>query len=354
MIGACPGEQLPPWPAATHAQTPTAGQKPLVTEAQALRGLSRRDPLHNVSQAVVRNNQPRDGNLPLSKTVTCGGTQGVSHFSGLRDYTLREIACLQGFPVSHQFEGNKTQVRKQIGNAFPSCVVKAIYDHLRAWLQQVDGVQRARPAQVEARRFPGPRPAAPPVVRPQSVSNQALGPINGDLTEEEALEVALQESRSESLPGAAIVPSVEVDRQDSPVSAVGPLLERMSIASSISTQRDEPRGEEVLRSRSRTLGRSASPRAEEAASQKRSLDSMHDGDVDEVMKEESPPKRERVAGTGDSNEGGVDDSKIPSRLHRYLGPPQRRHDAQVEGPRVGQRNMVNHGSEQLKDDIWMF
>lgn len=355
MIGSCPGEPLPPWPLATHAQMPAGSQKPLVTEAQALRGLSRRDLLHDVSHALARNEQPRDGNVPLARTITCGGVQGVSHFSGQRDYTLREIACLQGFPVLHQFSGNKTQIRRQIGNAFPSCVVKAIYDHLRAWLEKVDGVKRAPTARAEAPRPPAPRHARSPLVRPRDLPSETNIHINGDLTEEEALELALQESRSESLPAAVIVPSVEEDRQDSPVSAVGPLLERLSIAPS--TQEDVSPADNRLRTRSHTLGRSASPSPShraESASQKRSLDSMHDGDADEVMKEASPPKRERVTTTANPNKGGVDDRKIPSRLPRYMGPQRPCDAAEVDDVAVGRWGPGFHDDHQLEEDIWTF
>lgn len=113
MIGACPGEQLPPWPSATHSDVPTQGLKPCVTEAEAIRNLhGRRVTLHDVANALVRNELPRDGNKPFPKTITCGGTQGTSHLSGTRVFTLRELACLQGFPVSYQFEGNKTAIKK--------------------------------------------------------------------------------------------------------------------------------------------------------------------------------------------------------------------------------------------------
>lgn len=358
MIGACPGEQMPPWPPATHAQRPTGSQKRFVTEVQALRGLSHRDPLHNVAQAIARNNPTRDGNVPFSKTITGGGTD-VSHFSGLRDYTLRELACLQGFPASHQFAGNKTQIRKQIGNAFPSCVVKAIYNHLRAWLEQVDGVQGVPPAQAEARarRPSAPRIAQPAIARTRGIPAGTQKHTNGDLTEEEALEFALQESRSESLPTDAIVPSVEVDRSDSAVSAVGPLMERMSIAPS--SHRDKSPSNKH-RSRSHTLGRSASPRPSRsagAASQKRNLESMHDGDADEVMKEASPPKRERVhvADAGDNNADslGVNDSKIPSRLPRYVG-PQGPFNIEVDEVAVGQWSTANHDDDQSEEELWTF
>jgi hypothetical protein len=332
MIGACPGEELPPWPPATHAERPTGSQKGYVTEAQALRGLSRRDRLHDVARAVVRNNPPRDGNVPLSRTITCGGPHGVSHFSGRRDHTEREIACLQGFPVSHQFEGTKTEVKKQIGNAFPSCVAKAFYEHLKAWLQSVDGVhhrEQAAPAQVEAHRSPAAAPASASASAPRpprrDVSNRQQNSVNGDLNEDETLAFALQESRAES--PAVVLCSIEEDPEHSPVLTVRPLLERLSLAPL------DPINDQFLspeRLRSHTLGRSASPcpsrsptlsHRAKSGSQKRTLDSMHNGETDEVMKKESPPKREKVDARRNCKQDIVDD-KIPTKLPRYRGLPR--------------------------------
>lgn len=379
MIGACPGEQLPPWPLATHAQRPTGSQKPYKTEAQALRRLdNRRDPLHNVAHAIVRDNPPRDGNAPFPRTILGSGTQGGSHFSGLRDYTLREIACLQGFPVSHQFEGTRTAIKQQIGNAFPSCVAEAFYNHLRGWLQQVDSIQ-STPAQVGARRFPDPWAIVPIAGRPQgnpapgSTSNGTRHFVNGELDEDEALELALQESRRENHSTAIIelsdeddvlesvlqesrreahsIPIIELSDEDedeqqqySPVSAVGPMLERMSIAPS--EHEAVASIEAGDRSRSVTLDVSPEPSPgpshhAKTASQKRSLDSMHDGEADAIMKEESPPKRERVVDTHNHNRSvAVCDGKIPSRLPRYAGPP-RPYDADGEIVAVGQPERRN-------------
>lgn len=331
MIGSCPGEQLPPWPPATHSATPAPGLKPFVTEAEAIRNLnSRRVTLHDVASTLARNEPPRDGNKPFSKTITCGGTQGTSHFSGRRDWTLREIACLQGFPVFHQFEGNKTAIKKQIGNAFPPCVVKAIYDHLRAWLQHVDGIQ-SLPSQAR-------RPVPPSIRQPVSHRHQGMAPpalpmaprhnVNGDLDEDEALELALQESRHVAQPSAtsdAIIEIPDEDEQHSPVSAVAPLLERISIAPSDIQPGHGADSPLQSRSRSVTLDFSPSPspgpsRRTNSSLQKRSLDSMHDGEDDEVMKAASPPKRERVVETGRHENGVINDDKIPSRLPRYTGP----------------------------------
>lgn len=319
MIGACPGEQLPPWPPATHSATPVGGQKPFVTEAQAIQNLNRRRvSLHDVTTALVRNSPPRDGNSPFSKTITCSGTQGAYHFSGLRDYTLREIACLQGFPVSHEFQGTKTAIKKQIGNAFPSCVVKVIYEHLRDWLKRVDGVQGVsahaiRPVPRAVELLPHRRRSIPAVL-PIAPRHQ----LNGGLDENEALELALQESKRGPYPPAGtgvIELSDDEDQQDLTVSTVvAPLLERMSIG---------PRAVSVAASRSRsrsvTLGFSPSPEPlphHRAASQKRSLDSMQDGEVGN-MDGASPPKRERTVEAGDERDGFVTVNRTPSRLPQY-------------------------------------
>ncbi len=63
----------------------------------------------------------------------------MPHPSGAREFTLRESACLQGFPTSHQFFGTKTQVKTQIGNAFPPNTVEVLYRHIREWLVKEDG-----------------------------------------------------------------------------------------------------------------------------------------------------------------------------------------------------------------------
>lgn len=308
MIGACPGEQLPPWPAATHSSTPTRGQKPFVTEAQALQGLNRRGiSLHDVANALPRNEQPRDGNLPFRSTITC--SQSGYHFSGLRDHTLRETACLQGFPLWHQFEGNKTEIRKQIGNAFPSSVVKVIYEHLRQWLEHKDGIHSV---------------PAVPALRVETQHH-----INGDLDEDEALRLALQESkRPRSSAQADIIELSDDDEErDSPIAEiVAPLLERMSIAAS-----DAPPDDGAVavaaprrRSRSATLGFSPSPSPSpgpghrSVAWKKRGLDSMLEGEADEAVDEESPSKRERIT-QGGGDEGELV-GRIPSRLPRYAVP----------------------------------
>jgi hypothetical protein len=66
---------------------------------------------------------------------------------------LLEYALLQGFPPYHRF--GPINVKKQIGNAFPSSVVQIFYEHLAAHLDECDNVDattRAKP------------PSPPPVI----------------------------------------------------------------------------------------------------------------------------------------------------------------------------------------------
>ena len=75
----------------------------------------------------------------MKTTITC--SKGVSyHPSGTRGFTLREIACLQGFPLEHEFRGSKIEIRKQIGNAVPPIVAKIFLEQIIWALKEADGV----------------------------------------------------------------------------------------------------------------------------------------------------------------------------------------------------------------------
>lgn len=62
------------------------------------------------------------------------------HPSQPRNLTLREGARLQGFPDSHCFSGTKREMTKQIGNAIPPPMAKAIAYAARAALEDSYGV----------------------------------------------------------------------------------------------------------------------------------------------------------------------------------------------------------------------
>lgn len=96
------------------------------------------DPLlHDPRNMPRRNEVPYDGKFPLKSTITCHS--GASyHPSGTRSFTLREIACLQGFPLEHRF--GKVGVREQIGNAFPPVVAKVFFESIIQALRKADGL----------------------------------------------------------------------------------------------------------------------------------------------------------------------------------------------------------------------
>ncbi|KAI4860128.1 S-adenosyl-L-methionine-dependent methyltransferase [Hypoxylon rubiginosum] len=142
MIGACAGEELPPYPVATHSSELALedGTKPYRTVKRMLRRIPRDvvDDLHEPRSLKRIYKEAWDPEVPLARTITCSGGVGNYHYSGRRGFTLREYATLQGFPVDYRFQ--KPEQKRQIGNAFPPIVVEALYKHLRRWLEQKDYV----------------------------------------------------------------------------------------------------------------------------------------------------------------------------------------------------------------------
>ncbi len=58
------------------------------------------------------------------------GEELVSDGIYARKLTLEECAILQGFRKDYKFFGNKTSIRRQIGNAVPSQPVMALFRQL--------------------------------------------------------------------------------------------------------------------------------------------------------------------------------------------------------------------------------
>ncbi len=55
----------------------------------------------------------------------------TKNFSGMPRLTVPMVARLQGFPEGYEFEGSKTHVYRQVGNAFPAPVAKAVARQIR-------------------------------------------------------------------------------------------------------------------------------------------------------------------------------------------------------------------------------
>ena len=132
-----PGEVLPTFPPPTHSQTPEkTGLKPWRAINEAIWDIPEGAPDHNPESVnQFRDKPPVDGN-GLSCTMTTAGAG--YHPSGLRAYTNREWACIQGFPLNHQF--GRHHVKHQIGNAVPPSVAKKLLKHIKEALLRADAI----------------------------------------------------------------------------------------------------------------------------------------------------------------------------------------------------------------------
>ncbi|TVY81929.1 Modification methylase HphIA [Lachnellula suecica] len=142
IIASCPGECLPRMPAATHGQD-CPPLLPLVSVNATLARIPADALDHDpsaVRYAPHRVQAPWDGDK-ITGTITTHGA--CRHPSGERDFTLREYATLQGFPINHLFLG--TYRKKQIGNAVPPCVAKVLFESIKRDLDAADGVVGEEP-----------------------------------------------------------------------------------------------------------------------------------------------------------------------------------------------------------------
>ena len=74
-------------------------------------------------------------------TLTCNPSQRhteMCHPGEIRPFTTREYARIQSFPDDWRFEGSVSQVYKQIGNAVPVKLAKAIGVSIVDYLNTVE------------------------------------------------------------------------------------------------------------------------------------------------------------------------------------------------------------------------
>ena len=134
-----PGEALPRFPKATHG-LPGSGLREFETINSIISRILSGALDHDVQAALDRGLRngirlPFDPNQP-ARTVTCGGGDLNYHPSGRRGFTNREFACLQTFPMRYRF--GPREIRKQIGNAVPPILAKAIYRDILRSLRKTD------------------------------------------------------------------------------------------------------------------------------------------------------------------------------------------------------------------------
>lgn len=145
IIAAGPGEQLPGFPAATHSENSKNGLRPYTTIRQVLSRIQEGDNLHNLGTVTRFTPRRRASNFDALLGTITARSGSLYYPNGTRNFTLREYACLQGFPKAHRFRGTTTGIKSQIGNAFPPICVKYLYKHLENWLLQQDRVQSHQP-----------------------------------------------------------------------------------------------------------------------------------------------------------------------------------------------------------------
>lgn len=112
------------------------GLKPYKTINAAIANIPLTADNHDLNATTPKNEQPYDGNA-LAPCMTTSSSRNL-HPSGARDFTHRELACLQGFPLEHEL-GSKNR-RMMIGNAVPPIVAKAILESVKGALMKEDGI----------------------------------------------------------------------------------------------------------------------------------------------------------------------------------------------------------------------
>lgn len=179
------------------------------------------------------------------------------HYNGQRDFTPRELATLQGFPLHHEFVGSRTDVKKQIGNAFPASVAKVFFENIRKFLERQDR-NRISAAPPGGPNAPAPGHHLPENRQRTRIQSQVPGysHLNGDLDEDEALQTAMRESRRERRhqPREVITISDSDDDDGLPVS-----MNRLSVQPMFGNQRRPIPPPPLSTASSFTLGNSPSP-----------------------------------------------------------------------------------------------
>lgn len=92
-----------------------------------------------MAESTPKNNKaPYMANQALRACITTSGGDGDLHPSGKRSFNLQELAQMGGFPARHKFVGNKTSIRRQIGNAVPATAATAFFEEVVKSVQQFD------------------------------------------------------------------------------------------------------------------------------------------------------------------------------------------------------------------------
>lgn len=128
------------YPEPGYSKTPTLYTKKWISVEEALKGIPDPDKPNNLPNHVYSkyklNFNGYIGHRPLdpaqpAPTVTArgdnrGGVVILPHPNGQRRMTCRELATIQSFPLDYKFVGTTSSVYRQIGNAVPPLLAKAL------------------------------------------------------------------------------------------------------------------------------------------------------------------------------------------------------------------------------------
>ena len=133
------------WPTANPHNPPTVGEtlRDLMGANGWLGAKNWAKRANDIAPTIVGGSKKHGGpDLGPTRARAAWATLGVegkslfneappSHFVGAPRLTVRMVARLQGFPDSWQFHGGKTSSYRQVGNAFPPPVARAVAKNLQ-------------------------------------------------------------------------------------------------------------------------------------------------------------------------------------------------------------------------------
>lgn len=135
------------YPSPTHNESGGNGLKKWVSVGDAMKDIPDPDQPnsvlnHTYSQFKLKfngyiGNREIDPDRP-APTVTArgddkGGVVVLHHPNNKRRMTCRELATVQGFPHDYEFKGNRSSIYRQIGNAVPPPLAKAIAEQFNLY-----------------------------------------------------------------------------------------------------------------------------------------------------------------------------------------------------------------------------